>query len=398
MSKVSAQHEKARGRGASFVRTASPRAAGRPPLAAAVLLAIAAGASAQTTDPVFAGWRWAPPAVGSRPAGMGGAFVAIADSVKSAVVNPAGLTLVPVSEIGLSSGRPWLAAGFGRPRIRVAGYVARTDEARVELAEVSPGTRGSLDSSVFEAGLAAGVELHPRVRVGASLAWARLRLEGQRLATGDEGQEAVAATVDGEDGRVHATAGLLLILVGANARALPSLRLGVSYQPGFDWSAQMNVTSAAAADTIEIRRPSLIAFGLAWRASDRWSLLAQGDVIRYGEVVDALERNVGDAAAGFSLANAVEPRLGAEFAAPLWCGCGIVRLRGGLHYRSPGTLLYEGVDPLAAQAFAPRSWRTVATLGASFFAEYFGNALRLDLDSRNVFDGPELSFGIAWRF
>jgi hypothetical protein len=372
---------------------AAPRVAGSLWLA----LALASSTAAQTTDPLFAGWRFTPPSLGSRPGGMGGAFVAVADSVKAAFANPAGLTLIPISEIGVSSGRPWLGAGFGRQRFRVAGYVTQLDEARVDLAEAPPGASGSVESTQFETGLAAGVQLHPRVRLGASLAWTRLRLDGQRLVAADGGQQAIAASVDADEGQLHATAGLLVILVGANTRALPSVRLGIDYQPGFDWSAR--VTDGAGENEIVVRRPSLVSVGVAWRFTDRWSFAAQGDVIRYGEVVDALHRNVGaTAAAGFTLPNAIEPRFGTEFAAPLWCGCGIVRLRGGLHYRSPGTLLYEGADPAAARAFSRQSWRTVATLGASIFAEHFGNALRLDLDSRNVLDGPELSFGIAWRF
>jgi hypothetical protein len=205
--------------------------------------------------------------------------------------------------------------------------------------------------------------------------------------------------VDGEGGQLRASLGLLVVLIGANARALPSLRMGVSYQPGFDWSAQMKADPAAPAAPIDVRRPSVITAGFALRAADRWTVLAQGDVIRYSEVVDALVRNVGpDAAAGFRMPNVVEPRVAAEFSAPLWCGCGSVKLRGGLHYRSPGTLGYEGTDPIAAQAFAPGNWRTVAAAGASFFAEYYGNGIRLDLDSRDLVHGPELSFGIVWRF
>jgi hypothetical protein len=205
--------------------------------------------------------------------------------------------------------------------------------------------------------------------------------------------------VDGEDGQLRASLGLLVVLIGANARALPSLRMGVSYQPGFDWSAQMKADPAAPAAPIDIHRPSVITAGFAWRAADRWTVLAQGDVIRYSEVVDALVRNVGpDAAAGFRMPNVVEPRVAAEFSAPLWCGCGSVKLRGGLHYRSPGTLGYEGTDPVAAQASGPGNWRTVATFGASFFTEYLGNGIRLDLDSRDLLEGPDLSFGIVWRF
>ena len=362
----------------------------------ACVLAGAACASAQTTDPIFAGWRFAPPATGSRPAGMGGAFVAVADSVRAAVANPAGLTLIPITEVSAAIGEPFLGASVGWSRFRLSGYLARTDEASVTLGDFVPGGAGSLESSVLESGLAVAVELHPRIRVGGSMAWTRLRMDGERLVGASGGPQLPAASVQADDSQLHATAGLMLILVGSNQRALPSLRLGVSYQPGFDWNARM--TEPAGSSDIEIRRPSLVSIGLAWRASDRWRLAAQGDVIRYGEVISTLEHNDGDATDGFSMAHAVEPRVGAEFSAPLSCGCGLAALRAGLHHRSAGTLLYEGPDPLAARAFSAQSWRTVATLGASLSAEHFGHALRFDLDSRNLFDGPELSFGISWRF
>jgi hypothetical protein len=274
----------------------------------------------------------------------------------------------------------------------------QADETHEDLSPAAPLAGGFRDSSTWEAGFGVGVEILPRLKLGASAAWTRLRLQGERLSPGADGAPAVAARVDSTDDQIRVSAGLLMILVGANARALPSLRLGVSYQPGFDWS----VTPSGPAGTlppVDLRRPTLVSTGLAWRTSDRWSFGAQGDVIRYGEVVDTLRRNVGDAAAaGFTLWNAVEPRFGAEFVAPLWCGCGIVRLRGGLSYRSPGTLGYSGPDPVAAQAFVPGSWRTVVTLGASFFAEHMGQALRFDVDSRDVVSGPDLSFGIVWRF
>ena len=116
------------------------------------------------------------------------------------------------------------------------------------------------------------------------------------------------------------------------------------------------------------------------------------------QVLASLERNIGEAALDYSLPSTVEPRIGGEFAAPLWCGCGVVRLRGGLHYRSPGTLRYLGPDPVMRRTFPQESWRTVASLGASLMAEHFGNALRFDVDVRDVFEGPDMSFGVVWRF
>jgi hypothetical protein len=365
--------------------------------ASILLLACASPLAAQTTDPLFAGWRWAPPSVGSRPAGMGGAFVGLADEAKAALVNPAGLSLIPITEVGVSSGEPWLALAVGNPRFRFAGYLSRTEEAHVDLGEVAPARVGSLDSSTWETGLALGVSLTPRLKVGGSVAATRLELDGERRVTGPGGAERSAASVTAEDTRVRGTAGLLLVLVGANAGALPSLRLGVSWQPGFDWSGE-TADEAAGSRSIGFRRPTMVSTGLAWRASDRWSIVGQGDVILYSEVLKSLERNVGESALDFSLPSSVEPRLGAEFSAPLWCGCGIVHFRGGLHYRSPGTLHYVGPDPVLRRTFAQGSWRTVSTLGASLMAEHFGNALRLDLDVRDVFDGPDLSFGVVWRF
>lgn len=364
-----------------------------------LLLACASPTAAQTDDPVFAGYRWAPPVVGSRPAGMGGAFVGMADSVKAAVVNPAGLTLIPITEISLSSGPYWAGVGVGRPGIRLAGYYTEYDDVHTDLGDVAPGRSGFLDSNTREAGLAVGVSLTPRLKLGGSIATMRLRMDGERRVPGPEGNELTAARVTADETQWRGSAGLLLVLVGANTRALPSLRLGVSWQPGYDSDAQITEETDGNPRTIALRRPTLVSTGLAWRASDRWSVVAQGDVILYGEVMGSLERNIGEEAAlDFSLPSTVEPRFGAEFAAPLWCGCGSVRFRGGLHYRSPGTLRYVGSDLILRRTFAPESWRTVASLGASFFTEHYGNALRLDFDVRDVFEGPNFSFGVVWRF
>lgn len=362
---------------------------------------IASPVAAQTSDPIFAGWRWNPDSIGSRPAGMGGAFVAIADSGKAAYANPAGLTLIPVKELGLSSGRPWLGVAAGGQTLRLAAYYTETRDSRAEWDEPNPrgNASGFLDSSAWEAGFAVGVQPLPRFRVGASVAWSRLSLDGED-ARSDVEARTLETTVSAEDGQWRLAAGLLFDLVGEAQGSLPSLRLGLSYQPGFDWSANLRHgrDPAGGAAPIAVRRPSLIAAGVAWRPSDRWSFSAQGDIIRYREVIAALRRNVGEAAFGFGLPDTLEPRLGTEFAAPLWCGCGTVKLRAGLHHQSPGTLRYSGTEPALAVAFPPTQWRTVFGIGGSFFAEYFGNAVRLDVDSKDLLDGPALSFGIVWRF
>jgi hypothetical protein len=357
-------------------------------------------ASAQTNDPVFGQWQWAPGELGSRPGGLAGAFVAVADEGKAAIANPAGLTLIPLREVSLSSGEAWVAAAGGPRYLRLAGYWTTLDDRRVETAsDGAPG--GFLEATQREGGLALSAQPFLRLRLGATVGFSRLRIEGQQLL--GAGGEPAGTTFRGEETRARFTGGLLFDLIGTERMALPSLRLGVSYQPGVDWSLERTPGAASPSEerpsSMDFRRPTVIAFGLSGRPSERWSIAAQIDVIRYREVLETLRRNIGvEAAAGFEIGNAVEPRLGVEFAAPLSCGCGLVRLRAGVHYASPGALRYEGLDEARRTAFAGRSWRTVATLGGSFLAEYFGQAWRLDLDSRDLFEGPELSFGIVWRF
>jgi hypothetical protein len=351
--------------------------AGRPLPTVLLSCALASSGSAQTPDPTFAQFSFAPESVGSRPAGMGGAFVALADDTKAAVVNPAGLTLIPLTELSLSSGERWAAASSGR-QLRLAGYVTRTE-----------GGTASLESSTLEGGFAAGVRPTRRASLGIGVAWSRLTLEPG---------PSPGAPAASENTHVRFTAGLLLDLLDTSRRALPALRLGVSYQPGFDWSLRLPPSPGSAPAPVDVRRPTLLAAGLAFRPSDRWTLTAQGDLIRYREVVESLLRNSEASADDWTLQDAVEPRFGAEFSAPLWCGCGVVKLRGGVHYRSAGTLRYDGTDPEIASAFEHDPWETVATLGGSFFTEYLGHALRFDVDSRDVFHGPELSFGIVMRF
>lgn len=343
-------------------------------------------AAAQTDEIVFAGWRANPLTVGSRAAGMGGAFVAVADDARAAFVNPAGLTQIPLTEISGSTGRPWLALASGRRRMRFAAYYTRGEQE--QLPEFEAGDLPSLQPAVWEAGVAAGFQPFRHVRLGVGLAYRNLRVE-------QEGGAAPAhPLVGGSDGEGRVTVGALVDLIPAKVVGSSPFKLGVSVQPGVSFKV-----AAPGGPEVELRRPSVSSAGLAWRASNAWSFSGQVDFIRYQEVVDALRRNVGEVAgADFQMSNAAEPRLGTEFATPLRCGCGTVKLRAGLHYESPGTLRYLGADPGLHDAFRVRSWRITVALGASFFSEYFANAVRIDVDSRDLLDGPALSVGVVWRF
>lgn len=342
-------------------------------------------AAAQTDEVAFADWRANPLTLGSRPAGMGGAFVAVADDARAAFINPAGLTQIPLTEFSVSSGRPWLALASGRRRMRFAAYYTRGEQE--PLPALPGGPRPALQPAIWEAGAAVGFQPFHRVRLGVGVAYRNLEIE-------QEGGGAAHPLVGGSDGEVRVTVGTLVDLIPARVVGSSPFKLGVSVQPGVTF----RIPRPGGPD-VEVRRPSVSGAGLSWRASNSWSFSGQVDFIRYQEVVDALRRNVGHVAgADFNMSNVAEPRLGAEFATPLRCGCGTVKVRAGLHYESPGTLRFLGGDPVLHDAFRVRSWRTTVTLGASFFTEYLANAVRIDVDSRDLLDGPALSVGVVWRF
>jgi hypothetical protein len=361
---------------------------------AAALTLVAGGsvpARAQTTDPVFAGWRFSPATVGSRSAGMGGAFLAVADDARAAVTNPAGLTQVPVNEVSLSSGRPWAAVASGRRHFRFAAYATKAEQEPAAPRE-GPG-RIALQPSITEIGFSAGLQMLKRVRLGATVSRSSMVVEEEGR-NPSNGAAPLHPLVGGEDAQVRFTIGALVDLLRVNGGSTSPLRLAFALQPGIDWSVPQ-----AGGGTVDVRRPSVTSFGLGWRADNHWSFSAQGDFIRFQDVVQTLRRNVGDeAAAGFDLPDQVEPRVGGEYATPLTCGCGSIKVRAGLHYRSPGTLRYEGEDRALAATFSGQRREVAFTLGGSLFAEHFGNALRFDLDARDVLDGPDLSFGVVWRF
>jgi hypothetical protein len=370
----------------------------RAVVAAAVVAAAGPSLYAQTADPAFGAWRWAPEPPGSRPAGLGSAYVAVADGVRAASINPAGLALIPDWELGVSSARFWTGAAHGGKRVRLAAYIAETDTPSSGGPELDE--EGPLTARVREVGLAGALEPVRGVRLGVTASWARLRVDGDPFALAAAPDARVSMA--GESTRLRWTLGALVDLTRRHGPSVPSLRLGFAVQPGLDWSVDRSVSAPEAAletTSVELRRPTLVSAGLAWRSSGRWTIAAEADLIRYSEVLDTLTGTVGsETSDAFELGDAVEPRLGLEFAAPLSCGCGNVRVRGGVRGRSPGSLRYSGDDAALASAFPGASWRAVFTLGASLVGEYFGRAIRLDLDSTDLLEGPRLSVGATVRF
>src|SRR5260370_22076818 len=77
----------------------------------AVVIWVAGGSlgSGQTNDEFYRSWLWTEEVTAPRAAGLGGAYVALADDSGAAQLNPAGLTLLPKTEI--TGGILWRGPG-----------------------------------------------------------------------------------------------------------------------------------------------------------------------------------------------------------------------------------------------------------------------------------------------
>jgi len=388
---------------------------------AALVWAAAAPARAQTSDILFGGWSWRTAEQGSRPAGLGGAYVAVADSVRTVAINPAGLALIPKAELSGGLGALWIGAGysFGQvtaptnqpparptqpnqpvpcaaPRatrplaLAVFAEQALTQENQIEVVR-APGLSesGQLSSTSEQIGLGLARGLAPWLDLGATLSWRHLTMEGQSSQLNLAADELSRITLNGDANKGRGIVGALLTF--GPSRDPTALRFGVAYQRDlFAWSVERTaidrvrgvVTSGPS--TIDVVEPPVLAAGVAWRVSDALLVSAQIDYIWYDTVKKALERNTdAPTAAPFSLGNELEPRLGVELTEPSPTG-GYIKLRAGIRRETGGHLEYGLDDPALHQAFVagPAAFRAAA--GASLLGEFYENAFRLDLDVSQV--------------
>src|SRR5260370_13710056 len=151
--------------------------------------------SGQTNDEFYRSWRWTEDVAAPRAAGLGGAYVAIADDSAAAVLNPAGLTLLPKTEV--TAGILWrgsgslgqdatksrmgvgFVAGAGKltKRWALGGYLTEPFDERVVLSPT--GTSGRLETTVTDGGAALAWAPTARVRVGLRLNLTHVRVEGE---------------------------------------------------------------------------------------------------------------------------------------------------------------------------------------------------------------------------
>jgi hypothetical protein len=381
-------------------------------------------AGAQTSDVLFGGWTWRAPETGSRPAGLGGAYVAVADGVRTATVNPAGLAFIPRLELSASTAPLW--AGLARridhslpvpPPVRptepgvplpcppgrrarpwaLALYVEQS-ERQANPVEVVHGPslseRGLLEGNTEEVGASLAKGLTPWLDVGVTLAWRHLTLDGSSVLLDGLGNEQRRITLGGDSNKARAIVG---VLASFGPRHSPSdFRLGLAYERDLlSWSVERSEIDLARGQVTEptqvkVQQPATLIAGFAWRISDKWLAAGQVGYTWFDGVTRELSRD----ASPFAIKDHVEPRAALELTQSSPIG-GYYKIRAGVRREISGRAVYEGGDPVLRQAYRGLPAAVRASFGLSQLAEFYDHGVRLDLDVSQVVLERRLSLQAA---
>jgi len=313
---------------------------------------------AQTTDIYYRSWRWMEEPAAGRAAGLAGASTALADDAAAAEANPAALTTLSKNELTGSllhrgSGRsalgdalaPRTGLGFGalagrlNARWAVGAFTSEPQAARIDLASPVTGTgqrdEGRLEGVVVQRGASVAFRVNPRLHVGARLSANHLDLSGVYRRFGAVGAPQILVQTEGHSTRVATRLGVLLEMTRR-------LRLGLTRESGARWGVRRTASSPLLEETLDdgsreqVRQPSVVSGGLAFRASPKLLVSGQLDYVRYGVLRPAeVVRPGGYAQTSYELF-AWESRLGVEVSLPLPSVS--VQLRAGLHNLGTGAL------------------------------------------------------------
>lgn len=346
----------------------------------AALCLFAAVGGAQTNDHVFRAWSWLSDPSAPRVAGLGGAFVGLADDSAAVFTNPAGIVTLPKNEIALSvlqrgagsfaigdatSSRTSLGFVGGVVRLSehfaLGGYITEPHDERITLALGTPAgsnESGFLQTTVTDVGVAVGWQPAPRLSVGGRVNVTHLRL--QALAAMSSGQVGMAA---GQN-RLAGDAGILF-------KASDRLSVGAAFTQGARWDVDRTAVSPSGASLAsgpyQLSSPSVLASGAAFKPSSRVTLVGQAELVLLSRLKDTFQAvNPVGSRDSYVLDNAVDLRGGVEFSIPR--GRTTVQLRGGVYSQGSSSFQYNGPGT-EAQQFVGVTRRTLATAGASVVLE-----------------------------
>jgi hypothetical protein len=345
----------------------------------AVLLTLFAAAlwprstAAQTGDIHYRSWHWMEEPSAGRAAGLAGASTALSDDSVAAEANPAALTTLSKNELTGSllrrgSGRSPLGdalaartgLGFGalagrlNSRWAIGAFTFEPHAVRIDLASspLADGSRdeGHLEGVVVQRGASLAFRVNPRVHVGARISANHLDLAGEYRRAADPGEPRLRVQTEGDSTRVSTRLGVLLELTRR-------LRLGLTRESGARFPVQRTATSPVLGQTLdagsreEVRQPSVVSGGLAFRASPKLLVSGQLDYVRFGTLEPGdVVRPGGYAQSSYELFT-WESRLGVEVSVPLPSVS--VQLRAGVHNLGSGALRVLGGSVAVAAPAAP---------------------------------------------
>ena len=327
-----------------------------PWLAVAVLLSAVSAttvAQAQTSDPMFRSWEWVDEPHSARATALAGSMAAQASDGSTALIFPAGLSLVSETDLRVSArwttdgshNADTVRAGWAPGEVALAsplglrwgwGAYARdvrhvTYELGSALLPDGSSDAGSMEVETREVGVGVGYALSPSLRIGARVGWARTELSGRSITTGAAGATR-DATVQGEDGDLRVGVGMIFA-------PEERFQLGIHYDSRGSWGGRATCPE----DEVGYRliAPSRFALGLLYRPSTFVEIMAQGDYVKWSEVHKSLGC-CGEAApsTNFARGDGYELRLGSELR-PEFGNFGVwqrVALRFGVHFRTRGLL------------------------------------------------------------
>lgn len=384
----------------------------------AFLLCLSTGSMvhAQSNDHIFRSWRWAEDIPAPRAAGLAGAFVAVADDSSAAFLNPAGLTLLPKTEISAGllrrgAGGSALAdnltanirlgsiggAGLLTEKWAIAAYLnePRHVESTLSAIVLPDGSQdtGYIEATVRGVGAAVGWKPSQHVRLGLRLNVSHLRTVGASSRHTSEGAEDLRVGVASGASRMTGNLGVLI-------EPVDRIRAGLVIQSGASWAVertainpQLGVVLDEGTDFI-VRAPAVVSGGMSVRLSDRILISGQLDYVRYGEIQSVLAVRQGSALrSDYHLDNAFEPRAGVEFSLPV--NSISLQVRGGVHSQGPGSLAYEGPDAAEVAVFRHSGRRLLMSTGCSLV---WRSGMRGDFAATFGGDRRMFSAGLAARF
>jgi long-subunit fatty acid transport protein len=362
-------------------------------LAAGLLLAAASTVGAQTNDRNFRSFQWVEDIGAARAAGMGGAFVALADDGSASFLNPAGLGQIRKGEVsaGLTLRKSGTLragdttesqAGIGyiggvralTKDLAVGVFVTQPQEERILLA-INPVDRvdsGFLDTSITEYGGAVSWSPEKRLFLGARLNLSHLSLGGllnHQLGRGGS----ILVTMNGSQTKLTGQVGLLGKLSdGAN--------IGVAYTQGVRWDVDRASTAIPSGPLpsapFQLSSPSRLSGGVSYRPTRLVTVAGQVDYVLYSRLHETLQIvSLPVVASDYRLDNGVDLRAGVEWRFPrrsfTWSA------RGGIYSQAPSSFQFIALAPSQeAASFVGMGRQTMGTLGGSIESK---RGVRLDV-------------------